>query len=88
VNKMTEENSRISLIDDEGKEQEFEVLATFEVEDDEYAVLMPVDTEDGEAFILRMDYDEDGNLTLVNIEDKDEFDDVVAAYEALVDEII
>ena len=35
-----------------------------------------------------MIYDENGEMMLLNIEDEDEFTDVVAAYEAIVDEII
>ncbi len=85
---MSGEENRVMLIDDNGEEQEFEVLATFEVEDNEYAVLFPISEDEEEAYILRMEQDEDGELVLVNIEDTDEFDDVVAAYEAIADEII
>lgn len=85
---MSDEENRISLIDDSGEEKEFEVLATFEVEDNEYAVLFPIEEDEEEAYILRMEYDKDGELILVNIEDTDEFEDVVAAYEAIADEII
>ncbi|KNF09880.1 protein of unknown function DUF1292 [Gottschalkia purinilytica] len=85
---MDNENNIISLIDEEGVEQDFEVIATFDVEENEYAVLYPLSEEDEEAYILKVEYDENGELILTNIEDKDEFDDVVAAYEAIVDEII
>lgn len=77
----------ISLVDEEGKEQEFEVSATFKIEDDEYAVLFPVGEED-DAYILKIVYTEEGEMILINIEDQDEFDNVVAAYEAIVDEIL
>lgn len=88
---MSENENKILLIDENGEEQEFEVVATFGVEENEYAVLFPVSSEESiedDAYILRMEHDEDGELILVNIEDTDEFDDVVAAYEAIVDEII
>ena len=85
---MSGEENRISLIDENGEEKEFEVLATFELEDNEYAVLFPIAEDEEEAYILRMEHDEDGELVLVNIEDTDEFEDVVAAYEAIADEII
>ena len=77
----------IKLINDDGKEMEFEILATFEVEDDEYAALLPLEGEE-EVYLLKMLYDENEDMVLMNIEDQDEFSNVAAAYEAIVDEII
>ncbi|SDY46496.1 Protein of unknown function [Proteiniborus ethanoligenes] len=87
---MSKDDNIISLIDENGKEQDFELMATFEVEDFEYAVLFPLSEEDEEegAYILRIEYEEDGQLVLINIEDEEEFENVVAAYEAIVDEIL
>ncbi|WP_069649444.1 DUF1292 domain-containing protein [Caloranaerobacter ferrireducens] len=85
---MTDKHETIILIDDDGNEIEFEVIATFDIEDREYAVLLPVNEEEEEAYILKIEYDEDGNMILVNIEDKAEFDDAAAVYEAIIDEII
>ena len=80
----------IVLIDEDGKEQEFELLATFEVEDIEYAALLPIngEEEEEEVYLLKMLYEENEDMVLMNIEDQDEFSDVAAAYEAIVDEII
>ncbi|WP_425447156.1 DUF1292 domain-containing protein [Dethiothermospora halolimnae] len=85
---MAKNEDIILLIDENGKEQEFEVMATFEVDDRDYAVLFPVDENDEEAYILRIESDDNGEPILVNIEDQSEFDDVVAAYEAIAEEII
>ena len=85
---MSQEENIIKLIDENGDEKEFEVLATFDVEEDEYAALLPLGDEEEEVYLLKMIYDEDGELMLLNIEDEEEFTDVVAAYEAIVDEII
>lgn len=85
---MTDKHETIILIDDDGNEIEFEVIATFDIEDREYAVLLPVDEEENEAYILKIEYDENGDMILVNIEDKAEFDDAAAVYEAIIDEII
>ena len=84
---MSEEESLIKLINDDGEEMEFEILATFEVEDDQYAALLPTEGEE-EVYLLKMLYDENEDMVLMNIEDQDEFTDVAAAYEAIVDEII
>lgn len=83
-----DEKNLIRLIDENGEEQEFEVLATFEIDDSEYAVLFPTREDEEEAYILRIETDEKGETILVNIEDPAEFEDVVAAYEAIADEII
>lgn len=83
---MTEDDNIIKLINEDGKEIEFEVLATFEVEDDEYAALLPLEGEE-EVHLLKILYDENEDLVLMNIEDHDEFTDVAAAYEAITDEI-
>ncbi|KPU28051.1 hypothetical protein TR13x_01525 [Caloranaerobacter sp. TR13] len=85
---MKDKQETIILIDEEGNEVEFEVIATFDIEDREYAVLLPINEEEEEAYILRIESDEDGNMILVNIEDKAEFDDAAAVYEAIIDEII
>lgn len=84
---MSEQDNIIKLINDDGEEMEFEILATFEVEDDEYAALLPLEGEE-EVYLLKILYDENEDMVLMNIEDEDEFTDVAAAYEAIVDEII
>lgn len=85
---MSKEDNIITLIDDNGEEQDFELMATFEFENNEYAVLFPLSEEEEGAYVLKIEYEEDGQLILVNIDDEEEFDNVVAAYEAIVDEIL
>ncbi len=84
---MSEDENIIKLINEDGEEIEFEILATFEVEDDEYAALLPTEGEE-EVYLLKILYDENEEMILMNIEDEDEFTDVAAAYEAVIDEII
>lgn len=87
---MLNEDKYINLIDENGNEQSFEVMATFDIEDKEYAVLFPLSNDEleDEAYILRIEYDENGELLLVNIEDEEEFENAVAVYEAIADEIL
>ncbi|EOC99948.1 DUF1292 domain-containing protein [Caldisalinibacter kiritimatiensis] len=88
---MKENKNIIELIDDNGNKEEFEVLATFHIEDNEYAILQPYgkdNDEDDGVVVLRIECDESGNLSLVNIEDKNEIEDVIAAYNAIADDII
>lgn len=81
----------IVLYDEGGNEVEFEIIASLEVNDMEYAILLPNDIdiepeseEVDEVYILRMELDENGEDVLVGIEDENELNDVIAAYEELI----
>jgi uncharacterized protein YrzB (UPF0473 family) len=81
---IMENDNIVTLLDEHGKETEFEVIATLEVNEAEYAILLPLDAEDEEAFIFKM-VEEDGKYTLECVEDDEEFDAVAAAYEDLLE---
>ncbi|OGO77558.1 MAG: hypothetical protein A2Y23_15690 [Clostridiales bacterium GWB2_37_7] len=90
---MSDEMDIILLYDEEGNETEFEVVATLELDDNEYAILLPRDDERDpeaeeveEAYILRIEQDENGEDVLVGIEDEEELNAVIEAYEELVKE--
>ena len=80
-------DDRIVLLDENGKEEEFEVATTFGLDDFNYAVLFPINDEN-EAYILRMEYDDNNELVLVGIEDDDELNDAILAYESILKENI
>ena len=84
------EENIITLIDEDGKEVEFEVCLTLEAEGKEYAILLPLDEEsygDDEdvALVFRIDSDENGDI-LVPLEDEEEYQIVVDVYNTLMDE--
>ncbi|AHM56551.1 hypothetical protein EAL2_c12560 [Peptoclostridium acidaminophilum DSM 3953] len=79
------EDNKIILLDEEGNEMEFEIIMTLDVEGVEYAILAQEGDEES-AVVLRMDYDADGELMLVPIEDDEEYENVVSAYEVLAEE--
>ena len=86
-----DEAEYITVVDDDGHEHVFELFTVLEVDGKEYAVLYPyseeeVDDEDDEAIILRIEVDEDGEESLADIDDEAEWERVVAAWEALIDE--
>ncbi|MCK9218220.1 MAG: DUF1292 domain-containing protein [Firmicutes bacterium] len=88
---MSEDMDFIVLYDEGGNEVEFEIIASLEVNDMEYAILLPNDIdiepeseEVDEVYILRMELDENGEDVLVGIEDENELNDVIAAYEELI----
>lgn len=78
------------LVDDEGVEHEFELLAELEIDDENYRVLVPLedeeeDSDEIEVVILKVVYDEEGNEFLADIEDDEEWEKVADAWQELVD---
>ncbi len=74
---------RILLFDELGKEQEFIVIATFGMDDEDYAALMPVDDIESPTYILRMETDENGDILFAGIDDDEELEDAIEAYEEM-----
>ena len=80
----------ITLMDEEGKEHEFEVEAILDVEENKYAVLIPMDEEyadSNEAVIMRFGQDEEGEEVLYDIESDEEWEKVADAYDDIVDDL-
>ncbi len=66
-----------TLTDEDGREYEFELLGTCEMDGKVYYALAPVDEADGDEYtILRAEEEADGDVTLMTIEDDDEFEKV------------
>lgn len=84
------ENERdevVVLTDDEGNEFEFQVIDVLEIEGNRYAVLFPLDDSEAaedEALIMRLETDEEGDDVLVDIEDDQEWEKVVAEWESML----
>lgn len=79
-------DENITLLDEEGNEQEFTILATFGLDDDDYAALIPVNDMESSIYILRMEKDNEGNLLLIGIEDDEELEAAIDAYEEIQNE--
>lgn len=76
----------INLVDENGVESQFEIILTLEAEGKEYAILVPLEEEEAEeALIFRIDQDEEGEI-LVPLENDDEYETVVAVYNAIMEE--
>ncbi|MBN2797042.1 MAG: DUF1292 domain-containing protein [Clostridia bacterium] len=80
------EENIIVLLDENGEEVAFEIIADFELNDQEYAVLAPVDGDDDEALIFKVIEQPDGEPILEYLTDEDEFEFVAKAYEDLMEE--
>lgn len=93
-----EEFPVLVLVDDEGVEHEFELLAEMEIEDEKYRVLIPLDDcececgceedlddSEAEVVILKVVLDEAGNEFLSDIENDEEWEKVADAWQELVE---
>ncbi len=76
-------NEKIVLLDEMGNEKEFQVLATFGLDDIDYAALLPLDDIEALTYLLRIEYDELGEPILVGIDDEDELEEVIEVYEEI-----
>lgn len=84
-----EQEQVITLINEDGEEEDFEVIDIIELDDTRYAILLPVEDEndeidEGEAIILKFDKDEDGGDILIDIEDDEEWKKVAEAWEDMM----
>ena len=81
------EDDVVVLRDEEGVESSFKVLFdSLFVGEKQYVVLMPVEQEDSlepEIVVLRVDEAEDGEDILSTIDDDDEWEEVLKAFEEL-----
>ena len=82
-----------TLVDDDGKEIEFELIAKEEINGVVYYAMIPAEEtqpEDGfcEYVILKTETDENGEEMFVTVDDDDEFDDVADYFDNLFSEEI
>ncbi|NEW04559.1 DUF1292 domain-containing protein [Paenibacillus sp. SYP-B3998] len=87
-----EEPEIIYIPDDEGNEEEFEVIMKFEVDgsDKKYMMVVPMDSGDeetDEVYAFRYEEDDDGeDLKLFTIEDEEEWNIVEETFNTLMAE--
>lgn len=80
---MENEFDSIVLKDEDGVENEFDVIAKFDIEEKEYVILAPADGDGEEALAFRMEQGENDEYTFSVIEDDAEFEMVNEAYYTL-----
>ena len=71
------------ILNDGQKDIEFELMDTFSVEDQEYAALL---SPEEEIYIMEMEF-EGEDAIFRTIENKKEFDEILALYIELLDEL-
>ena len=78
------ESDIYTLTDEEGNDNDFELIGTVEVEGVTYYALVPYtedDTEVDEYIVLRGEKDEKGEDVLVSIDDDEEFDKIADIFD-------
>jgi len=83
-----EELGIVTLVDEDGKEHEFALVDSIEVEGEQYAILSPMeeDEESDEAIILKIGKDENGEDILYDIEDDEEWEKVADAWQEMMED--
>ncbi len=82
-----QDDSIITLTDEEGIDHDFQLIDIISLEDNEYAILQPVDDEEDEAIILKIVRDAEGNpVEFVDIEDDEEWERVADTWEEMMGE--
>ena len=78
-------NDYVTLVDENGKETEFEIVDSLVTENNEYFALIPtetaenIDSDDGELVILKV-VEENGEEFLEPIEDDDEYESIAEIF--------
>jgi len=73
----------ITLTDEDGKNVDFEVITKLDIEENEYVIVLPIEDEalEEEGIILKITKLENGEEGFITVEDDDEYQTVVDAYE-------
>jgi uncharacterized protein YrzB (UPF0473 family) len=87
---MEDQVESFILVDDEGVEHEFVLVDVIEVDGQEYAILDPVSDDDSDeesdAVVLKIGKDDKGEDILFDIEDDDEWEKVVDAWQEMLEQ--
>ncbi len=73
-----------TLTDEDGKESQFELIGTTEVDGFTYMAMTPVEEESDEYVILKVVTDESGEEVLETIDDDDEFEKVADIFDDML----
>ena len=77
------ESEIYTLVDEDGNEEDFELIGKYMENGVTYNALVPADEskQNGEYVIFRREEDEDGNVFLATIEDDEEFDRIADIFD-------
>ncbi len=85
MNERENEREFYTLVDEDGKEIEFELIGTAEMNGATYCAMIPTDATENDGFceyvVLRVEKDENGEETLVSVDDDEEFDNIADIFD-------
>ncbi len=86
-----EEYDIVTFMTEDGKEEHFFILEEYKYKKEVYYIVTYADenanyNEDVEIFFLKLDQEDGEDMILSFIEDEDEFNEVAASYEKLLEE--
>ncbi|NLY82658.1 MAG: DUF1292 domain-containing protein [Clostridiales bacterium] len=84
TNSEVDENT-ITLVFDDGIEEECEIMGVFEVEDKEYVAVAP-DNGTDDVYIYRYKEVDEDSFEIIDIEDDAEFEKAVAEFDDIMSE--
>ncbi len=73
-----------TLTDEDGKESQFELIGTTEVDGNTYMAMTPVEENADEYVILKVVQDENGEDMLETIDDDDEFEKIADIFDDML----
>lgn len=82
-----DEEPTFVITDENGVDREMIMIMTFDLEDRQYAVLLDKNDPEADGLIFRIE-EENDDVYLVNIEDDEEWDAVLAAYNEIAEQEI
>jgi len=85
---MEEEESILTLTDENGEDMDFEYLDCIEYQGTEYLVLMPVGEESGEIVILRIEPVDEENENYLAVEDEAVLDAVYGIFKERYQDVL
>ncbi len=88
---LTEEIEVYTLTDEDGNENQFELIGTYECDGNTYFALTELDAEGNqvseEYVVLRLEKEENGEDILTSIDDDEEFDRIADYFDDLFSDI-
>jgi len=79
---LFEENTIVTLTDEDDNDQDFLVASVFALKGQTYAILLPVDENDApmhDPYLFALE-ECDGEVEIADVSDSDEYEEVVAYY--------
>ena len=76
----------VTIQDEDGTDLECDVILIFEMDGQDYVALTPSSGEPEEVYLFRCTYDGGENMEIEDIDDEDEYNNVVETFDTIMEE--